>query len=271
MARQDQNQPFAAEAANSLPAKHTGSCSRWWPALASTMLHGMLFAAIVFAHSGGPVGAAGTAPLSVFDVALLAPPNGSSQSTDSRPEPAPEQQREPQAASAPEDALPLQIRPQKNRQQTTPKRRPERTHAQGAVVSGMQREDGAHRQSVGEMPDRPDGASGALAAPDAAAGDGRPFGFSLGEVSDKPQVVRSVQVVYPVEARKKGITGQVLVRFHLDEHGTVSHLHIKNAEPPDIFNRNTLAALRQWRFQPARHDSRAVPVWVELPIAFELR
>jgi protein TonB len=119
------------------------------------------------------------------------------------------------------------------------------------------------------MPDQPDGASGAPAAD--MVGDGRPFGFALGEVSGKPKVVRIVQVVYPVVARKKRITGQVLVRFHLDEHGTVSHLHVKSAEPPDIFDRNTLTALRQWRFQPASHNSRAVPVWVELPIEFELR
>jgi protein TonB len=104
-----------------------------------------------------------------------------------------------------------------------------------------------------------------------ADGDGRPFGFSLGEVSVQPKVLKSVPVVYPVEARRKGITGQVLVRFHLDENGTVSHLHIKSAEPPEIFDRNTLTSLRQWRFEPAKHNRKAVPVWVEMPIEFDLR
>jgi protein TonB len=237
------------------------------------MLHGVLLGVIVFGPTGAPAGVAGSGPLSLFDVALLAPPNGSGQgAAEPPPDSGSEQKQEPQAPVEPEDARPLQVEcPQKKEPQPTPKRRPERTQAQGAAVSGMQGEDGARRQSAGEMSDNPDGASGALAAPGAAAGDGRPFGFSLGEVSGKPKVVRSVQVAYPVEARKKGITGQVLVRFHLDANGTVSHLHIKNAEPPDIFDRNTLAALRQWRFQPASHNSRTVPVWVELPIEFELR
>jgi protein TonB len=230
------------------------------------MLHGILFAVIAFAHSGGTVGVtgAGSGALSVIDVALLAPPNGTRENASAQephPDPTPEQKHEPEAALVPEDALPLRVEhPQKNAQQPTLKRRRERAHAQAAPVSGMQK-------TAEGMPDHPDGVPGAPAA----AGDGSPFGFALGEVSGKPKVVKSVQVVYPVEARKKGITGQVLVRFHLDEHGTVSHLHIKSAQPPDIFDRNTLAALRQWRFQPASHNSKAVPVWVELPIEFELR
>jgi protein TonB len=141
------------------------------------------------------------------------------------------------------------------------------------VVSGTQGEDGARRGSVaGRLEHSAEGDDlGNLATPGAVVNDGRPFGFALGEVSGKPKVLKSVPVVYPVEARKRGITGQVLVRFHLDENGTVSHLHVKSAEPPDIFNQNALNALRQWRFQPARHNKRAVSVWVELPIEFDLR
>ena len=236
------------------------------------MLHGVLLGVILLGHSGAPAGVADS-PLSLIDVTLLAPPQGSGENTtdrESHPDP-PGQTHQPEAAP-PEEARPLRVeRPQKHEAQPTPKQRPKRAQAQAPAVSETQREDGDSRERVAGIAKDPDGRAGAPAAPGAADGDGRPFGFSLGEVSGKPKVLQSVQVAYPVEARKKGITGQVLVRFHLDEHGTVSHLHIKRAKPPDIFDRNTLAALRLWRFQPASRNSKAVPVWVELPIEFALR
>jgi len=135
------------------------------------------------------------------------------------------------------------------------------------------RDEGAARHDAIGVPERPagEGAMDALATSGAVPGDNRPFGFSLGEVSGKPRVASSVPVVYPVDARKKRITGHVLVRFHLDEKGMVSHLHIKSATPPDVFNQNALTALKQWRFQPAIYNGKAVPVWVEMPIEFVLR
>ena len=98
-----------------------------------------------------------------------------------------------------------------------------------------------------------------------------PFGFSLSEVDSHPSVLRRVQPVYPETARSKKITGRVLLRFLLTENGDISHLHVKYAEPRDVFDNVSLAAVRQWRFAPARKDGRAVPVWVELPMQFDLR
>ena len=252
-------------------------CVRSWPILASIVLHGALLCLLLLGGSGEPVGAAGTGGgvLSVFEVGLVSLTSGPKQNTApqgqdmlTEPDPTPEQKQQAES-----DATALHVeRPPKHEQQQPQSRRPERAQ-QAAAVTETQGENGVARTDLGGMPDRPtgEGGLGTHAAPGAVAGDGRPFGFQLGEVNGKPKVVKSVPVVYPVEARKKGITGQVLVRFHLDENGTISHLHIKSAEPPDIFNQNTLAALRQWRFQPAKHNRQTVPVWVELPIEFALR
>jgi protein TonB len=105
--------------------------------------------------------------------------------------------------------------------------------------------------------------------PDAMA-TAEPFGFSLGEVGEKPKVLERVQVAYPEEARRKNISGKVTVRFHLSAVGVISNLQIKSAVPPGLFDKNTLRALGQWRFRPAFLNGKAVPVWVELPIAFNL-
>ena len=285
MPRQDQRQLFAAGATDSLPAKRIDQqpYSRWWSALASITLHGMLLFLILFGGSGGLVGmvGAGGNALSVFEVGLVSLPSASGQNTapeaqDMLTAPPPEQKRQPEVAIMPEDATSLRVeRPLKNGQKATRAQRTEQPQIlqKSAAALGTQKEDGVRHASLSGISDQSSGKSGldTLATSGTVPGDGRPFGFSLGEVNGQPKVVKSVPVVYPVEARKKGITGQVLARFHLDETGVVSHLHIKSAEPPDIFNQNTLAALRQWRFQPASHNKKVVPVWVELPVEFELR
>jgi protein TonB len=247
------------------------------------VLHGALLLLILPGGPRVPVSAAGMGDgvLSVFEVGLVSLPGGpgrnaAAQTLEASAELLPEQGQEPEPAAAPEEALALPVeRPKKRVQQATRTRRPEQAPRpqHSAPVPATQGEDGEKRDSAGDKAalHSGEGGSGALAAPGAAAGDPEPFGFPFGAVNGKPKVVKSVRVVYPEEARKKGINGQVLVRFHLDEHGTISHLHVKSAQPPDIFNLNTLAAIRKWRFQPGVHDGKTVPVWVELPVEFELR
>jgi len=285
MLRQDQKQFFAAGISDSLPAKRAEqqSCARWWSLLASIALHGMLLFLILFGDFGTTVGLAGEGGsiLSFFEVGLTSLPGGPGQSAAPQvkkvfSDSSPKQKQQPESAAAPEDAIPSQVEPlKKDEKQATWEQQPEQAQGpqQGADVSGTHLEGGVHQGSGGGTADQHAGEGGlyALASSDAMAYGGRPFGFSLGQVSSKPKVVKSVPVVYPVEARKKRITGQVLVRFHLDEKGTISHLHIKSAEPANVFDQNTLAALRQWRFQPATHNKKAVPVWVELPLEFHLR
>ena len=284
MPRQDQTQFFTAGAYESSPAECADQqpCVRSWSVFASIALHGVLLFLILFCGSVETVGVTGAewSALSVFEVGLMSPPGGSGQRIAPQAKKVfsnsiPKQKQQPESAVASENATASQVeRLKKNEQQATWEQ-PEQTQGpqQGTVASGAYREGGSHQNITGEMAGQSAGEGGlvALASYGAVADGGRPFGFSLGEVSNKPKVVKSVPVVYPVEARKKGITGQVLVRFHLDEKGTVSHLHIKSAEPPNIFDQNTLAALRQWRFQPAILNRKAVSVWVELPLEFNLR
>lgn len=107
----------------------------------------------------------------------------------------------------------------------------------------------------------------------ASAGGGVPgsFGYSLDNVDQKPQIIKNCQVPYPRDARKQQINGHVLVRFHLDEQGKISNLHVKNSDPPGVFEACTLETVQKWQFSPAVKGGKQVPVWVELPIKFELR
>ena len=102
-------------------------------------------------------------------------------------------------------------------------------------------------------------------------GIGSQEGFFGGRVDSKPKVLRRSKVAYPEAARRNKITGQVVLRFHLDEKGGISHLQIVKAEPPGIFEDAALAAIQNWRFAPAMKDGHPVPYWVELPMPFLLR
>lgn len=99
---------------------------------------------------------------------------------------------------------------------------------------------------------------------------GQGAGFSV-VVDSKPRVISRSRVRYPESARKQRLTGHVLLRFHLDEKGGVSHLRVVRAEPPGVFEEAALTAVRQWRFAPAMKDGRPVPYWVELPMPFLLK
>ena len=105
-------------------------------------------------------------------------------------------------------------------------------------------------------------------------GEGRgnaPFGFSLAEVDAHPAVLRKTNPVYPESARRKRISGEVVLRFLLEASGSVTHLQVVRSDPRGVFDQASLAAVKQWRFSPAMKDGQAVPAWVEVPLHFSLR
>ena len=95
--------------------------------------------------------------------------------------------------------------------------------------------------------------------------------YTLDMVDKKPRVLKRGPVPYPESARRNGLTGDVVLRFLLNEKGDISHLQVIHADPPDIFNDSALAAIRKWKFSPAVKDGKSVPVWVDLPMHFSLR
>ncbi len=83
-------------------------------------------------------------------------------------------------------------------------------------------------------------------------------------------VIFQARPTYPFEARRAGVTGEVLVQFAVNEEGLVSHAVALRA--PDVeFADSALAAVRQWRFQPARNAAgQPVVTVLQVPIVFTL-
>ena len=76
---------------------------------------------------------------------------------------------------------------------------------------------------------------------------------------------------YPESARRAGIEGTSLLRFEITEGGTVSKITVEKSAGHEELDRAAMAAVKQWRFDPARRGTQAVAVWVTLPVRFELK
>ena len=94
--------------------------------------------------------------------------------------------------------------------------------------------------------------------------------YNTGEVDQPPVPIYTVKPIYPFQARRKEITGQVTVRLLIDANGRVVRAEIISSEPAGVFDDSALSAVRKWRFKPGRLDGRAVSIWVTVPIIFKL-
>lgn len=64
---------------------------------------------------------------------------------------------------------------------------------------------------------------------------------------------------YPQTALIKGIEGWVLVEFTITAGGTVADARVIDSQPKAVFDRETLRAIRRWKYQPKVVDGQAVP------------
>lgn len=94
--------------------------------------------------------------------------------------------------------------------------------------------------------------------------------FELGEVDSAPGVRHGPAPEYPHEARRKGVTGTVLLRFLVERDGSVSSIQVLQADPPGVFEENAVRAVERWRFRPGLRHGEPVRTWVRLPLRFRL-
>jgi periplasmic protein TonB len=95
------------------------------------------------------------------------------------------------------------------------------------------------------------------------------FGWGWSGVTS-PRYAQNPKPVYPQEAREKGYQGKVLLRVEVLANGRVGQIAIKKTSGCEALDRSALAAVKEWRFIPARKGEVAVPVWVIIPIKFQL-
>jgi protein TonB len=93
----------------------------------------------------------------------------------------------------------------------------------------------------------------------------------VGQVANPPSLVRRVAPVYPEEARRRDIEGLVLLEAILDRDGSIEP-SVKVLRSIPLLDAEAIAAVRQWRFRPARNKAgEPLRVILEIPIRFVLR
>ena len=55
---------------------------------------------------------------------------------------------------------------------------------------------------------------------------------------------------FPAEALRAGTSGEVLVEITVGTDGSVTNARVVRADPPRVFDREALNAVRRWKFEP---------------------
>ena len=91
------------------------------------------------------------------------------------------------------------------------------------------------------------------------------------ELLNRDQVVAALSRNYPPLLRDGGIGGTVQVRFRITRTGGVDASSIEVLESThEAFTDAAVRVAREMRFRPGRYNGSPVPVWVTLPITFQI-
>jgi len=94
--------------------------------------------------------------------------------------------------------------------------------------------------------------------------------YRAGSGVEPPRLLREVKAQYTDEARRRGITGNVLLEIVITRDGTVGDVSIRRGLGAGLDQR-AIDAVRQWSFAPARRLGAPVDVIVEVAVEFMLR
>ena len=91
------------------------------------------------------------------------------------------------------------------------------------------------------------------------------------EIRNRSAVIQAMERGYPPMLRDAGIGGQVLVWFFINEQGRVVDNRIANSSGNAQLDEAALRVASVYEFTPALNRDQVVPVWVQIPITFQVR
>ncbi|MDN5873599.1 MAG: TonB family protein [Sinobacteraceae bacterium] len=94
--------------------------------------------------------------------------------------------------------------------------------------------------------------------------------FERTMVDQAPRLIGRLQPAYPVQARRDGIEGRVVVQFIVDEQGSAQDINILMS-PSRLLSQAAIDALQAARFRPGQKNGRPVKVRTSKTLAFNLR
>lgn len=79
------------------------------------------------------------------------------------------------------------------------------------------------------------------------------------------------ELVYPEDARKKGIEGYVTLNLYVRGDGSVGTVKVLDSKPSRVFDEHAKAYVREFSFNPGVYAGETVDAWVKQTIRFRLQ
>jgi len=94
--------------------------------------------------------------------------------------------------------------------------------------------------------------------------------YRPGSGVDAPRLVKEVRALYTDDARRRGIEGDVVLEVIVTQSGSVDRVKVVRGLGSGL-DQNAMAAVRQWRFNPARRQGVPVDAVLEISVEFRMR
>lgn len=76
---------------------------------------------------------------------------------------------------------------------------------------------------------------------------------------------------YPPLSKKAGEEGRVLLYVFVEASGVAGKIEVRTSSGFERLDRAAMAAVKRWKFVPAKQGAEAVAAWVLVPIAFSMK
>jgi protein TonB len=100
-------------------------------------------------------------------------------------------------------------------------------------------------------------------------GSGGPPVLPAHLLDNPPHATYRAAPAYPFEARRTGLSGEVVVEFVVNERGEVLVPSVVRSSA-QVFDEPTLRAVARWKFEPGRKDGRPVRFRMSVPVVFNV-
>lgn len=94
--------------------------------------------------------------------------------------------------------------------------------------------------------------------------------YTARELDVQPRALRTIELVYPVEADRQRLSGTVRLQLKVEADGRVSEVEVVSATLPGVFEASAVQAFRAARFAPAQKDGRPVRAQMLIEVTYDL-
>jgi len=92
---------------------------------------------------------------------------------------------------------------------------------------------------------------------------------AIGDVKP-PKLIKKVNPIYPEEARKQIISGQVILSVRSDEQGNIVGVKIVKS-PHELLSKASVEAVKQWKYEPMTIKGKPMPIIFTVTMTFRLK